>query len=811
MRVLIFLYAFGRKLHIPLQMLGQDIFALFLKNYFLNEMRRKFMKKVLSILLAVLMLASVCTIAVSAEEITPNDLGVTVISRGEITDDPTGTGEKVLPLNATNDRPNFELADPDDNTKKWEPVAGTTYTVTFDYYLASGTDFSGFALYYGAQSAYSANYSKSAITSANSGISGEFIGDGKWHTAAMSFAAYQVKGKVNGAADQVLPYLYLTYYGTFKGYVKNINIVTETYPVSYDHGKYDFGVYFDETGAPKADLFHETVKYTVPGASLMTNSYVNAAGETVFVPTNDNAPVTNNNRVINAYDCIDVLNASAAQVKTGGRNATGSPSTYAYIVLKYKVNKIGESGKATIGVGRASTTEGSTCLFQSVDVTEASDEWQYLTYKLVNQGNYVFRIVLGGVGSEIAIESFEFAHTVYNENVVAMFVNDNGEYSTYVGYKGTDLTVDDGANAENLAMGEKFLGWYSDANLTTEATKVPEANATIYAKYPTVIIEDFAMVKNYTANVDKGSNVYKLANENGKLTFTARNTGFMIPAYNDSTKAFAKFVPGQKYILTVYYDSFIGESTDAEKYEAPESTTVQTLYSDGYGTGAVRKIGDSVSKTLPSTNGTVKYSFTMPNYTSAVTESGVIDTMMIRLNAGNGSEEYGNFTMVIDKITITAFDDLDPVKDKDLVAEGSIRGEGTDEQTGEYVSAGIRFKGRVSGDFRESASEIGFYAVPTAALNGASIEDYLASANTSMALSAKVKADGMEEVVYQVSTDNYGRKSYDYQLIITGLTREGVQVNLLDTEITCVMYAVVNDQTVYTNTQAYCYNDVANK
>ena len=148
--------------------------------------------------------------------------------------------------------------------------------------------------------------------------------------------------------------------------------------------------------------------------------------------------------------------------------------------------------------------------------------------------------------------------------------------------------------------------------------------------------------------------------------------------------------------------------------------------------------------------------------------------------------------------------------DNELVAEGSIRGEGTDEETGDYVSAGIRFKGRVSADFRATASEIGFYAVPTAALKGATIEEYIATADN-VAISAKVLADGMEEIVYAVSTDAYGRKSYDYQLIITGLTREGVAQNLLGTEITCVMYAVVGDKTVYTNTQAYCYNDVANK
>ncbi len=157
-------------------------------------------------------------------------------------------------------------------------------------------------------------------------------------------------------------------------------------------------------------------------------------------------------------------------------------------------------------------------------------------------------------------------------------------------------------------------------------------------------------------------------------------------------------------------------------------------------------------------------------------------------------------------------DDIPEITDSEVVDQGSIRDEkSADENNGVYQSAGIRFKGRVSSAFRESASEIGFYAVPTVALNGASIEDYLASANTSMALTAKVKADDMEEVIYEVFTDAYGRKFYDYQLVITGLTREGETGNLLGLDITCVMYAVVDGQTVYTNTQNYCYNDLANK
>ena len=78
------------------------------------------------------------------------------------------------------------------------------------------------------------------------------------------------------------------------------------------------------------------------------------------------------------------------------------------------------------------------------------------------------------------------------------------------------------------------------------------------------------------------------------------------------------------------------------------------------------------------------------------------------------------------------------------------------------------------------------------------------------AVSAKVKAEDIEEeIVYEVSTDNYGTKFYDYQMIITGLTRKGETASLLGTEITCVMYMITNGQTVYSNAISYSYNQVA--
>lgn len=139
-----------------------------------------------------------------------------------------------------------------------------------------------------------------------------------------------------------------------------------------------------------------------------------------------------------------------------------------------------------------------------------------------------------------------------------------------------------------------------------------------------------------------------------------------------------------------------------------------------------------------------------------------------------------------------------------MVSEGSVRHEGVDEN-GNYQSAGIRFKSRISSEFRKSASELGFVAVPTALLGDMTVAEYMALENN-QALTAKVKGDGMQEKIYAVSTDANGQKYYDYQMMLKGLTREGVAENLLDTEITVAMYAIVDGETVYTDTMSYSYN-----
>ena len=40
-------------------------------------------------------------------------------------------------------------------------------------------------------------------------------------------------------------------------------------------------------------------------------------------------------------------------------------------------------------------------------------------------------------------------------------------------------------------------------------------------------------------------------------------------------------------------------------------------------------------------------------------------------------------------------------------------------------------------------------------------------------------------------------------------TRQGVAQNILDVEISACMYVVIDGETIYTETMAYSYNDIA--
>ena len=111
----------------------------------------------------------------------------------------------------------------------------------------------------------------------------------------------------------------------------------------------------------------------------------------------------------------------------------------------------------------------------------------------------------------------------------------------------------------------------------------------------------------------------------------------------------------------------------------------------------------------------------------------------------------------------------------------------------DYISAGIRFRGRLSNDIVNAASEVGFVLVP----NGQSV-------NSSMAIKA-VNKDATKHIVYDVIYDGYT----DYQVILTGLTREGSTASLCGMKIDVYFYYVLDGVTYYEgNVVTKSYDDI---
>lgn len=580
-------------------------------------------KRFVGILLTVVMVFSLCTVAFAEEpaEITHNSLGVTAGDNINLFDDPTGTGEKVFKLYAANNRPNFELADLTDNTKPFEPVAGTNYTIKFDYYLEANTNTLEFTLYYGAQTKYSETTDKKAISSSKSGFSIDNAGDGKWHTAAMSFNASTTKGKINGVADQVLPYIYLTYYAptgkTINGYLKNIEIIEEDGYLAYSTNTYKLDKYFDADGNQK-----ENYTYNSNNADhAMTTSTLskNEAGEVVITPSSDTFTATTNNRTtITDYEYITLPDASGNAVGHFG----GTGAWNGVFNIKYKVVKIGESDFAGIGIGRSSNTQPNTCVYNTVKHTKTTtDEWHYYTAAIQGESNNAnkLRITVAGIGSEIVIDSIQVAYvsalntevadpanekeTVFTGlNAGITIYNDNGEIQIAAAYDGTDIPF----TPNNGYMGEKSAGWCSDSALTNVITTTPVDNTTkpnagkkafnvVYAKYDTVVIDTFqqSFAKGWDYNAASATSTID--------SVTVKSSGadamFMVPAYEMTRPAegsaayeYYKFTVGQKYNIQL-------EVSDVVLHSEGTNNGIQLIAATSAGQSGGRDTGNTPNVT----------------------------------------------------------------------------------------------------------------------------------------------------------------------------------------------------------------------
>lgn len=110
-----------------------------------------------------------------------------------------------------------------------------------------------------------------------------------------------------------------------------------------------------------------------------------------------------------------------------------------------------------------------------------------------------------------------------------------------------------------------------------------------------------------------------------------------------------------------------------------------------------------------------------------------------------------------------------------------------------YVSAGVRFRARLDYATVEAADEVGFILVP----NGETLD----SENALKGVTKNKNA----HIIYDLTYDGF----VDYQVIVTGLTREGDEANLCDLRIDVYFYYILNEETNYVG-QSYTtsYNEV---
>lgn len=686
---------------------------------------KQILRKSVSLLLSILMIITVCSVGiisiVNAEEtLTHYDLGVTDGTNVQLYDDPTGTGEKVLRISTENTRrPNFELSDPAvaDGKTKFKPVAGTIYTIKFDYYISSTSTGTGmdFTLYYGARSASGGGYSKEDMNSASlkSGFSDQFIGDNKWHTMAITFKAATKTGSVAGTSGQLLPYLYLTYYSSkiINGYVKNIEVITET-ATSMDvtNESYTLDKYFNEDGTPNTtDFFKgDTISTSMP------DSFINENGEKVFVPKIDTYYASSQTYATTS-DFIAVIDNS------GNYLPAVSGKTYAFII-KYKVLKLNNAGThAAIGFGRASATAGKTVPILSKKITATSDEWQYFTGTITPDYSSNLHIYLAGTGAQIVIDHIEYTTYVDGNTPWQVYnFNDNGDLHLRGQYPGTDFVVNY-KNEQNAAMGEHIMGWYTTPDFAkgTPTTKLPDAAATLYSRYPTTIIDynhrtNFAK-NSYGSTITTSHDAY-----NGTMTANyVRYSGMMIPSYDaniavttaiDDTAngniygnryaAFYQFKEGTKYKFTFVY------STETA------GMSLNFLYADRFLDGGKRDtIGETeVITTVASTAG--EYVTKTFNFTPDPKET---SNTIYTYHSGSDDDVIGlamrtfsatAFSITFDKIMITEIsDDTTPYLDSAVTIDYN---DGVTESETVYLKNGEQFALPTPAE-REGQIFIGWY------------------------------------------------------------------------------------------------------
>ncbi len=440
--------------------------------------------------------------------------------------------------------------------------------------------------------------------------------------------------------------------------------------------------------------------------------------------------------------------------------------------------------------------------------------------------------------------------------------NDNGK--TYYAYPDALTAL---PNGDNGALGSEFIGWY-DVN-GNEVTEVPAAGTVLNAKYPLVTeLPDkqaslyLALTNTYEANnishnsaksvlgVASGSNSnHRMYSRTSKL---ADGSSGIIIKFADSwttsrSITFGKanvaasgaddayvVEPNTKYTVSynLKHDAGLGVSFDIIAGTDTSSTSgyvldtnkpaavanAWTYYTCTFTTPDAVTLGNhkylqfaitvpegetinntawlyGVTITKTTAGDPADYISLVDGDTTYYTEPQTLSELPKGQLAEGDNEFFGWYDGDGNRVTAMPTEAGTVLTAKyGVIAKGTIATSIREVSgTGDtYKSAGIRFRGRLDNATVEVATEIGFILVPT----GQSVD-------SSLAIKAVNKSRD-EHIIYDLTYDGYT----DYQVILTGLTREGSTTSLCSMKIDVYFYYTIDGEATYSKVVTKSYDDV---
>ena len=393
-----------------------------------------------------------------------------------------------------------------------------------------------------------------------------------------------------------------------------------------------------------------------------------------------------------------------------------------------------------------------------------------------------------------------------------VFVVENIEgVETVKGMTPGDVLLPAGKNS----LGEASIGWIDEGG--TAIKTVPSENVTIYATYPSTVL-NFESGKGYAdyncseepsgivADPDNADNkVVKIvsgANDGAFNWIPTKSSGF---GYSIDTATTAyELKPNTRYKISLKC-----------KVEAGSANAAVVLYraqaSDISGKVELKKfniVADSTNGTL--IEGSEMYAFNERtdwysiNYEIVTPAELGNNNHICFVNTQHGVEGYtANNIYYFDDVVIeevTAANEIykTPVED----AKTSLR-KGSASKT-----AGLRFRGELDGDLVAGADEVGFVGIVSSLIES---DDWYKLEGADMTANKGKLASNAQYVKVENFKDATGyydyveaTGNYQYQLCFTGINSD----TLKDTEFTVVMYVKTGDTFTYKYVKAISYNTV---